>query len=524
MGYFANDKEVYELIGGVFRAAADHPEQGPKMAAAGITVQLNYEDPPHADGSFHEPKVEVIDDNTEPEPTSCSTMPADIAHRYWLGEYNLAVGLAKGQVKAKGPVNKILKLVPITDAALPDLPRAGRRAREGRRGSLTWQRSRRATTRCSSTANGSTPTPVRDRQPGRPRSSSRPSPRASVEHADRAVAAARARSRRASGRGVTPAERVADRCSRSPTRLARADSRSSRRLETARQRRHDPPGGRLPRRARVDALHVLRRARGAATRSSSRSRASSTRRSPHERDPARADRRLRRHHALELPAAAGAVEDRAGARRRQLRRAQARREDAAARCSRSRASPTSAGCRRASSTSSRAPAPRSARGSASHPDVDKVAFTGSTEVGREIMQLASRHGEEGHARARRQVAEHRPRRRRPRHRRRRRALRLLPALRARPASRARGCCCPSRCTTSSSSRWSSARKHDQARRPARLRHRHGPARLARAARDASTSYIESGSRRARRSPSAASVPQGLASSAATTSSRRSSPT
>ena len=38
-------------------------------------------------------------------------MPADIAHRYWLSEYDLAVGLAKGQVKAKGPVSKILKLV-----------------------------------------------------------------------------------------------------------------------------------------------------------------------------------------------------------------------------------------------------------------------------------------------------------------------------------------------------------------------------------------------------------------------------
>ena len=34
-------------------------------------------------------------------------------------EYNLAVGLAKGQVKAKGPVNKILKLVPLTRPVFP---------------------------------------------------------------------------------------------------------------------------------------------------------------------------------------------------------------------------------------------------------------------------------------------------------------------------------------------------------------------------------------------------------------------
>ena len=46
-------------------------------------------------------------------------MPADIADKYWRGEYNLAVGLAKGQVKAKGPVNKILKLVPLTKPLFP---------------------------------------------------------------------------------------------------------------------------------------------------------------------------------------------------------------------------------------------------------------------------------------------------------------------------------------------------------------------------------------------------------------------
>jgi hypothetical protein len=46
-------------------------------------------------------------------------MESDIADKYWRGEYNLAVGLAKGKVKAKGPVNKILKLVPLTKPLFP---------------------------------------------------------------------------------------------------------------------------------------------------------------------------------------------------------------------------------------------------------------------------------------------------------------------------------------------------------------------------------------------------------------------
>ena len=49
-----------------------------------------------------------------------------------------------------------------------------------------------------------------------------------------------------------------------------------------------------------------------------------------------------------------------------------------------------------------------------HPDVGKIAFTGSTEVGRSIAAAAARHDQARDARARRQVGERRLRRRRPR--------------------------------------------------------------------------------------------------------------
>ncbi len=60
-----------------------------------------------------------------------------------------------------------------------------------------------------------------------------------------------------------------------------------------------------------------------------------------------------------------------------------------------------------------------------HPDVDKIAFTGSAEVGKTIMRAAAGDAEEDLARARRQVAEHLLRRRRLRGRGRGRAVRRV---------------------------------------------------------------------------------------------------
>ncbi len=57
--------------------------------------------------------------DTDLEPEVVMTMDADTAHRFWLGKVNVTVALARGQMKAKGPVAKILKLVPLTKPIFP---------------------------------------------------------------------------------------------------------------------------------------------------------------------------------------------------------------------------------------------------------------------------------------------------------------------------------------------------------------------------------------------------------------------
>ena len=56
---------------------------------------------------------------TDMEPEVEMSMEADTAHRFFLGQVNVTTALARGQIKASGPVAKILKLVPLTKPIFP---------------------------------------------------------------------------------------------------------------------------------------------------------------------------------------------------------------------------------------------------------------------------------------------------------------------------------------------------------------------------------------------------------------------
>jgi putative sterol carrier protein len=119
MAFFADANEVDKYIGGVFRAAADHPESGPKFKTADLIMKVIYTDPDIEMNILMRDPMQVIAGPIDEEADVTLMMRADTADKFWRGEYNLAVGMAKGEVKAKGPVNKILKLVPLTKPLFP---------------------------------------------------------------------------------------------------------------------------------------------------------------------------------------------------------------------------------------------------------------------------------------------------------------------------------------------------------------------------------------------------------------------
>jgi len=119
MAFFADANEVDKYIGGVFRAAAEHPESGPKFQAANLIMKVIYTDPDIEMNILMRDPMQVVAGPIDEEADVTLMMRADTADKFWRGDYNLAVGMAKGEVKAKGPVNKILKLVPLTKPLFP---------------------------------------------------------------------------------------------------------------------------------------------------------------------------------------------------------------------------------------------------------------------------------------------------------------------------------------------------------------------------------------------------------------------
>ena len=121
MPVFKDENEVYRYIGKLFEDLTMDEELSPKFRRADTIVQYRYTNPDSQitvkmkDGE----EGQVDFGPTEMEPEIVMSMEADTAHRFWLGKVNVTMALAKGQMKAKGPVAKILKLVPLVKPVFP---------------------------------------------------------------------------------------------------------------------------------------------------------------------------------------------------------------------------------------------------------------------------------------------------------------------------------------------------------------------------------------------------------------------
>ena len=121
MAYFKDAQEVYDTVGKMFADVANDEELGPKFRKANTIVQYAYTEPDATiTVRLQEGQPGDVDfGETEMDPEVTMRMKADTAHRFWLGEVNVTMAIARGEIKPQGPVSKILKLVPLTKPVFP---------------------------------------------------------------------------------------------------------------------------------------------------------------------------------------------------------------------------------------------------------------------------------------------------------------------------------------------------------------------------------------------------------------------
>ncbi|MGC8605278.1 MAG: SCP2 sterol-binding domain-containing protein [Desulfomonilaceae bacterium] len=124
MPVFETTEKMYEVLGNLFKHLANHPDSGPKFREAGIDIHFSITDPTGEIWLTRE--GEVICGNADLKPTVEMILSGDSCHQFWMKELSLPIALAKGKIRAKGPMGKILKLLPILKPAYeayPDIAR-----------------------------------------------------------------------------------------------------------------------------------------------------------------------------------------------------------------------------------------------------------------------------------------------------------------------------------------------------------------------------------------------------------------
>jgi hypothetical protein len=124
MPYFKDSEECDEILGGFFRRMVEEVKKGNEEAVGiqkelgeiGLIVKFIWRDPElklTLDFSKDPFGVHVNDETITP--TASFTLTADNAHRFWHGQINLAKALTDKTIVARGPIPKILKLLPVIE-------------------------------------------------------------------------------------------------------------------------------------------------------------------------------------------------------------------------------------------------------------------------------------------------------------------------------------------------------------------------------------------------------------------------
>jgi hypothetical protein len=131
MTVFKSYDDLYTCFAQLYDESKRDARIAPKIRDSHLVIQFRYDDPfavvtinaaapPSQQGAFFDV---LWGDDTGLKPDVEMSMKADVAHQFWHGKVNLMAALARRQIVAKGPIPKILKLLPAVEPMYEMYPR-----------------------------------------------------------------------------------------------------------------------------------------------------------------------------------------------------------------------------------------------------------------------------------------------------------------------------------------------------------------------------------------------------------------
>jgi hypothetical protein len=123
MGMFESAEKFEEILAGFFRHMGATKTIADKLLASKLIIRFNYTDPDLVivvDCSGDQ--IDVRPHDTETKAIVEMSMSAEVAHRFWFGKVNLTSALTRKEMVAKGPIPKVLKLLPAVQPAYAMYP------------------------------------------------------------------------------------------------------------------------------------------------------------------------------------------------------------------------------------------------------------------------------------------------------------------------------------------------------------------------------------------------------------------
>lgn len=121
---FSTADDVHASLGRLLQELAADAEFAPRLMVLDTVLQFRFRNPDTlATLTLRGDDAPTVVLGALPEgaaaPEIVVTLDADVAHALWRGRHNVAVGLARGTIQAKGETTRIVELLRLTDEIAP---------------------------------------------------------------------------------------------------------------------------------------------------------------------------------------------------------------------------------------------------------------------------------------------------------------------------------------------------------------------------------------------------------------------